>query len=249
MYFNNVLSFQIAATNQMYTSHVPLYSTPMAQPMQTYPLSLQPFTNAPRPPFYPGSQLPMAFPGQFIPSSFPAQQPQAPQATYYQPQYAQTMTMPGRQGPPGPAMSTAPQGATQPQQASMTQALGGPHQQLKKKVRDKAIPIINPHTGKNINDEEESLPPSGDSSARETPQPNSNMMVVADFASRVAKAASEGKMDQSEVEPTGVFQQNAQQSPANDGEHLQKLENVVQHSKLQVILTDYIQLLQNSINI
>lgn len=229
-----------AATNQMYTQHVPMYSTPMAQPLTTYQLPMQPYSNAPRPPYYPGQQFTAMLPGQIFHSTYPPQQPQTPQAAYYSPQYPpQPMTLPSRQGPPGATVPTAPQGNTQPQQPTMTPTLVTPQQQpKKKKPRDKAIPIINPFTGKNINDEDESLPPSGDSSARETPQPNSNMMVVAEFAARVAIVASEGKLDTPEVEPV-MYQQNA--TPPMDGDHLQKMENVVQNSKLQVCQLDVFQ--------
>lgn len=221
-----------AGTNQMYTSHVPMYSAPLGQPMTTYQLPMQPYGNTPRPPYYPTQQFTTMLPGQLFHSTYPTQQPQTPQPTYYSPQFAPPMTLPGRQGPPGPTVPAAQQGATQSQQPTMTPTLGPQQQQpKKKKLREKAIPIINPHTGKNINDEDESLPPSGDSSARETPQPHNNMLVVAEFAARVAIVASEGKLETSEVEPV-MFQQNA--TPTIDGDHLQKMENVVQNSKLQV---------------
>lgn len=222
---------QVPATNQMYAPHVSLYSAPMAQPMTAYQLPMQYHGNAQRAPYYPTQPFTAMIPGQIFHSNYPTQQPQTPQAAYYSPQYAQPMAIPGRQGPPGPAVPTAPQGATQPQQAVMPPPLGQPSQP-KKRIRDKAIPIINPDTGKNINDEDESLPTSGDNSARETPQPNSSMQVVAEFAARVAIVASEDKMSElPEPEPV-IFQQNAQ--PAVDGEHVQKMENVVQNSKLQV---------------
>lgn len=226
----------VAATNQMYTPHVPLYSPALGQPMAAYQLPMQHYGNAQRAPYYPTQPFATMIPGQIFHSSYPTQQPQTPQAAYFSPQYPQPMTLPGRQGPPGPTVPSTPQGNAQPQQQVMVPTLG-PQNQHKKKTRDKAIPIINPETGKDINDEDESLPPSGDSSARETPQPNSSMMVVADFAARVAIVASEDKMNEvPEAEPI-IFQQNAQS--ALDGEHIPKTETVVQNSKLQVIIILY----------
>lgn len=111
----------------------------------------------------------------------------------------------------------------------------GQQPQMRKK-RDKAIPIINPNTGKNINEEEESLPTSGDNSARETPQPNNNMQVVAEFAARVAIVASEDKMNEVS-EPNNepvIFQQPNDQPTPDANEHVRKTESIVQNSILQV---------------
>lgn len=58
------------------------------------------------------------------------------------------------------------------------------------------LDIVNPATGKNISDEiykDNETTQSGESSNRETPQPQNNgAEVIADFAARVAKAATEG---------------------------------------------------------
>lgn len=61
------------------------------------------------------------------------------------------------------------------------------------------------------------------------------MQVVADFAARVAIVASEGKLETNqEVEP--MFQQQNAQAAISD-EDLQKMESVVQNSKLQVMFS------------
>lgn len=220
------------ATNQMYPHTVSIYPGPIPPTMGTYPIAAQPYPNPSRP-YFPIQQYTTVLPQQFIHGSYPTQQPQAPQ-TYYSQFPPQPMSIPRQVGPSAPTVPTTPQGNNnQPQQPAMPAPLGP--QQPKKKRREKAIPIINPQTGKDINEETESLPPSGDSSARETPQPNSGMQVVAEFAARVAIVASEGKIESSSESEQSLFQQQNAQTQNIDDDHLQKMESVVQNSKLQVL--------------
>lgn len=177
---------QVAATNQMFAPHVSIYPGPMTQPMATYQLPMQYHSNAQRGPFYSAQPFTTMLPGQYIQSTYPAHQPQTPQQ-YYSAQYPQPMAMASRGGGPGGAVAAAPQGAPQPQQPPVMQPPLAQQQQPKKRIRDKAIPIINPDTGKNINDEDESLPTSGDNSARETPQPNNLQVIINLYFARIRK--------------------------------------------------------------
>ncbi|XP_012058151.1 PREDICTED: treacle protein [Atta cephalotes] len=84
------------------------------------------------------------------------------------------------------------------------------------------LDIVNPLTGKNISDEiykDNETTQSGESSNRETPQPQNNgAEVIADFAARVAKAATEGSetvsTSASEAAPNTI-QTTAQTSLSN----------------------------------
>ncbi|XP_018344628.1 PREDICTED: eukaryotic translation initiation factor 4 gamma 3 isoform X1 [Trachymyrmex septentrionalis] len=84
------------------------------------------------------------------------------------------------------------------------------------------LDIVNPLTGKNISDEiykDNETTQSGESSNRETPQPQNNgAEVIADFAARVAKAATEGSetvsTSASETAPNTI-QTTAQTSLSN----------------------------------
>lgn len=246
---------QVAATtNQLYGPPMQLYSTHMGQPIG-YPISM-PYgaaAGAPqRNPYFPQQQFTTVLPSQLYHAGnyAAAQQPQAPQTAYYPQQFAQPpLTMGGGRQGPGPGVGqvgAAPPGGGGPPPG----ASGGPPpthtpigplapqpSQPKKRIRDKAIPIINPDTGKNINDEDESLPTSGDNSARETPQPasaaaNSNsMQVVAEFASKVAIVASEDKLTENQLPDV---QSRSLIDP--DVQHLHKMDTVVQSSKLQVCI-------------
>ncbi|KYN03904.1 Eukaryotic translation initiation factor 4 gamma 3 [Cyphomyrmex costatus] len=82
--------------------------------------------------------------------------------------------------------------------------------------------IVNPITGKNISDEiykDNETTQSGESSNRETPQPQNNgAEVIADFAARVAKAATEGSDTVSTSAPEAApntIQTTAQTSLSN----------------------------------
>ncbi|EGI61462.1 hypothetical protein G5I_10236 [Acromyrmex echinatior] len=84
------------------------------------------------------------------------------------------------------------------------------------------LDIVNPLTGKNISDEiykDNETTQSGESSNRETPQPQNNgAEVIADFAARVAKAATEGSetVSTSASEPApNTIQTTAQTSLSN----------------------------------
>ncbi|XP_071572693.1 eukaryotic translation initiation factor 4 gamma isoform X3 [Temnothorax nylanderi] len=92
------------------------------------------------------------------------------------------------------------------------------------------LDIVNPLTGKNISDEiykDNETTQSGESSNRETPQPQNNgAEVIADFAARVAKAATEGSdtvpTSASETAPNTIQTtaqtslSNIETNPAND---------------------------------
>lgn len=183
-----------ATAAPMYSQHIPIYQSAMGQTMTPYPVPMQ-YQNNPRPQFYSTPPYSM-IPSQYLHSTYPTQQPQAQQ--FYYP--SATPIMQGRQGPP-PPVASAPQAGAQPAQQAMAMQPPMP-QHPKKKQRAKAIPIINPNSGKEIFDEEESQPPSGESSARETPQPSQaasmQQLISADFAARVAIVASE---DKDPVEP------------------------------------------------
>ncbi|XP_066598673.1 eukaryotic translation initiation factor 4 gamma 3-like isoform X2 [Prorops nasuta] len=96
----------------------------------------------------------------------------------------------------------------------------------RKPRRQKAIlDIVDPKTGKNISEEiyeEEAATQSGESSSRETPQPQNNgAEVVADFAARVMKAATEesdtstGSPVPANTSDNAAIAQNATQTLSN----------------------------------
>ncbi|XP_039302709.1 eukaryotic translation initiation factor 4 gamma 3 [Solenopsis invicta] len=142
------------------------------------------------------------------------QAPVVPQGTLQQPtQQAQTlppMSMPLSQTD---VYSGHNGGATNTNSATRSR---------KPRGQNAILDIVNPLTGKNISDEiykDNETTQSGESSNRETPQPQNNgAEVIADFAARVAKAATEGSdtvsTSASETAPNTI-QTTAQTSLSN----------------------------------
>ncbi|XP_025830115.1 eukaryotic translation initiation factor 4 gamma 3 isoform X2 [Agrilus planipennis] len=138
-----------------------------------------------------------SIPAQAISSYAPYPQTQTPQQIYAFTYPAQIAVQ--RQGPP-PPVATAPQNHTQANPSTMvlTQNSQQTGMQQKNRRRAKAIPIIDPDTGKDKlkemfeqQEQDESHPASGESSARQTPQPsvpNPSKEVQATFAKQVAQA-------------------------------------------------------------
>lgn len=195
------------ATNQPIYSQMAIYP-PLGSHTIQYPMQTVTF-NAARPPQQyftaQATYAPAIIPGQYMHGGFPAQS-QQPQQYFYQ--NTTPMPMAGRQTGPPPQVPTAQQTGAQPTQPLTMQPIP---QTNKKKLRTNAIPIINPTSGKEIFEEDDNLPPSGESSARETPQPsaatNMQQLISADFAARVAIRASEDK-DPVDAEPPAVHSHN-----------------------------------------
>ncbi|KAF5303054.1 hypothetical protein FQR65_LT08383 [Abscondita terminalis] len=199
-------------------------------------------------PFYSNTSRPQGFVPSFPmipnPHIYQYTPPQSqPQAYFYS-----TPIMP-RAPPP---VATAPQNSTQPPPSNMP--ISQPPASLsggsKHRRRSNAIPIIDPTTGKDKlkelydQESEESLshPPSGESSARETPQPpitNPSKEVQATFAKQVAQAINKEVSIVEEIEqpiidhigmPMYSSSQNVQQS----------YDRLAQSSKLQAATKEFI---------
>ncbi|XP_066251122.1 eukaryotic translation initiation factor 4 gamma 3-like isoform X2 [Euwallacea similis] len=107
------------------------------------------------------------------------------------------------------APPNAPTGSLQ-NQPILTQAAAAPATYAKNKQRRlNAIPIIDPNTGQDRLDEifdpeNASHPPTGESSARQTPQPPNDKEIQAAFAKQVAQAISEDKHNTNVEQPPSL---------------------------------------------
>lgn len=147
----------------------------------------------------------------------------------------------------------------QPPQAMATTAMTAPMQKKQPKKRSNAIPIVDPATMMPIDNEELQNPTSGESSARQTPQPaphNSVKEVQATFAKQVAQAINKDSAAAEEevvhdphhgMDPA-VLTQRAQipppqQQPAPFHQIPQNVHNrndIAKSSKLQVPTNDFV---------
>ncbi|XP_012530181.1 eukaryotic translation initiation factor 4 gamma 3 isoform X2 [Monomorium pharaonis] len=140
--------------------------------------------------------------------------PVVPQGTLQQPtQQAQSLPTMGIPLPQTDVYSGHNGGATNTNSTTRSR---------KPRGQNAILDIVNPLTGKNISDEiykDNETTQSGESSNRETPQPQNNgAEVIADFAARVAKAATEGSdtVSMSASETTlNTMQTTAQTSLSN----------------------------------
>ncbi|KAK3893614.1 hypothetical protein Pcinc_002575 [Petrolisthes cinctipes] len=165
-------------------------------------------------PHRPPSSHPQA--GQFHPPQIPQSHPQHPYTGMYPPQAQQ-----GKHDAPSTHITyRQPHGVYYPppiQQAPMKQALNQAPQRERK-----TLPIVDPHTGKNILDDmnndkmdkSPTPPQSSESSARNTPAPSATppnktelMAIAAKFAEEVAKKAAEKDTD---IETEHIVRTNKQ---------------------------------------
>lgn len=158
----------------------------------------QQYTLVSAPMYYPQSQRPPNFPPQTVPAMFtgqsmypygghPSIQAQ-PTGTYFATQTWRPTAPP--QQPAGMPQNTAQPTLTSMSMPAMTSTM--PYQRQQNKRRSKAVPIIDPNTGEDrLNEmyEESSHNQSGESSARQTPQPsphnNNSKEVQATFVKQV----------------------------------------------------------------
>ncbi|KAK9888566.1 hypothetical protein WA026_000810 [Henosepilachna vigintioctopunctata] len=184
----------------------------------------------------------------------PAPLQQQPPAVAFPPYYsAMSRTGP----PPQPASTQSNPNQTQIPPMPLVQPIA-PQQPVSKmqKRRPNAVPIIDPITGANKLDEmfeqNNSQPPSGESSARQTPQPaphNPNKEVQATFAKQVAQVLSNEEppsydvdrhsSNVDHVEPAPVFHPPPQQAVPNNTkyEHLVQTSTLKAHAKEFVLST------------
>uniref|UniRef100_A0A1Y1NIM6 MI domain-containing protein n=2 Tax=Photinus pyralis TaxID=7054 RepID=A0A1Y1NIM6_PHOPY len=227
----------------------PIFSSPSPSivqfqpipPVYINPAAGQYFSNQRTPGFIPGYQM--------LPNPPVYAYTQTPQSQAQQQFLYNSSFMPR----PLQTVPTTPQNATQPPPQSMP--LPQPpavHTAVAKKRRPNAVQIIDPITGKDkLNElyeeqleESLSLPPSGESSARETPQPpttSNSKEIQATFAKKVAQAISKDEapgveeVDQSQIIEHVGFGMYAQPPPMH-----QKYETIVQSSKLQAATKEFV---------
>lgn len=144
-----------------------------------------------------------------------------------------------RQGHPTQT-TTVPQNTNQPLQPITITPTQPPFQRQQNKRRAKAIPVIDPDTGADRLDEvfeqSNSHPPSGESSARQTPQPSINNVnkekeIQATFAKQVLQVAnSESSIEDQDI-PSGSLDHETLYHPAGQTSKI----DIVQSSNLKVI--------------
>ncbi|XP_014477093.1 PREDICTED: eukaryotic translation initiation factor 4 gamma 3-like isoform X2 [Dinoponera quadriceps] len=110
-----------------------------------------------------------------------------------------------------------------------TNATNSTTRSRKPRGQNAILDIVNPLTGKNISDEiykDNETTQSGESSNRETPQPQNNgAEVIADFAARVAKAATEESDSGSTVSANASDTTSANTSQTSTAQSLSNVQN------------------------
>ncbi|GJQ70481.1 putative RNA binding protein [Trypoxylus dichotomus] len=217
------------------------FMQPMAQVQPIYCMSYYSSAAGQRPAII----QPQYFPGQ----TFTTIYSQTPQQT--QP-YMNYPYLP--RGAQPQVVASPPQNLPQvPQQAlplppTSQQAVG-----QQKKRRAKAIPIIDPESGKDKLDEifveNDSHPASGESSARQTPQPPymPNKEIQNAFNKQVTMVINQEKMDEMEQSPSPSLEQHIDTQPVyqslppnSQAVHISNRNDLVHSSKLQLPTKEFV---------
>ncbi|XP_044267927.1 eukaryotic translation initiation factor 4 gamma 1-like isoform X4 [Tribolium madens] len=217
-----------------------IYQTPAATqyvPMPVPPvyINAMPYYNGQRPQaFVP--QTPLLYQGgQHLPSQFTFQpNPNQPSVPF--PFYSIRQNHPSQ-------TATVPPNSNQPIQTINITQTQPTFQTRQNKRRAKAIPVIDPDTGVDRLDEvyeqNNSHPPSGESSARQTPQPvnNVNKEIQATFAKQVLQVAnSEPSLDDQEIHSSSLDHETLYPGTGQTS----KLDHLVQSSNLKVQAPEFV---------
>ncbi|XP_063903269.1 eukaryotic translation initiation factor 4 gamma 1-like isoform X2 [Zophobas morio] len=219
-----------------------------AQYMQMPPVPTQMYIAANTMQYYNGQRAqtfvqpaaPVLYQGPSIPSQFSF--PPNPNQTQAVPFPFYSM----RQGHPSQSASVPPN-ANQPLPNMQMTQQQPPFPRQQNKRRAKAIPVIDPDTGVDRLDEvyeqNNSHPPSGESSARQTPQPvnNANKEIQITFAKQVLQAANnETSLEDQEIHSSSLDHEALYHPSSQATGQTSKLDHLVQSSNLKAQAKEFV---------
>jgi hypothetical protein len=214
----------------------------MPVPAQMYITNTMQYYNGQRPQAFVQPATPLVYQGQPLPSQFTFQPNPNQTPTVQYPFFSMRPSHPSQS-------ATVPPNANQPLQSIPLAQTQPPFQRQQNKRRAKAIPVIDPATGADRLDEvyeqqNNSHPPSGESSARQTPQPvnNVNKEIQAAFAKQVLQVATnETSVDDPEIHSGSLDHETLyHHSNSQAAGQPSKLDHLVQSSNLKAQAKEFV---------